>query len=163
MRAALATVLALALLATACAARGPHAVADAARADQAQAQLLQRQTDFFAALSARDLDATLALFADDAVLHVAGMPPIAGREAIARFYGHLFGFLRESRASPTLLRIGAGGDLAYTGGGVVNEFASPQGGSAFTGKYLLVWTRGDGGEWRIAAYSVSSDSSDPRR
>lgn len=47
----------------------------------------QRQSESFAALEARDADTTAALFADEAVVHVANMPPIEGRSAIREFYG----------------------------------------------------------------------------
>jgi ketosteroid isomerase-like protein len=41
-----------------------------------------------AALSTRDLEQLLAHFDDDALVHIANMPPIRGRDAITQLYGN---------------------------------------------------------------------------
>ncbi len=125
-------------------------------------RLHQRQADFLAALSARDLEQTVAHFADDAVLHVANMPPVQGREAIQRFYGNVFRFLSASDPVPELTRVADDADMAYTTGRVTNTFAGPDGPVEHTGKYLLVWER-RGGDWAIVVYSISSNQPDPAR
>jgi ketosteroid isomerase-like protein len=102
------------------------------------------------------------LFADDAVLHVANMPPVQGRDAIRRFYGNLFGFLSASAATPETLHISAGGDMAYGVGSATNEFRGPQGPAVYAGKYFLVW-RKVADEWMVVLYGVSSNQSDPER
>jgi ketosteroid isomerase-like protein len=119
-------------------------------------ELEERQASFFAALAARDVAATAAHFSDDAVLQVAGMPAVRGRDAIRGFYGSVFRFLSESTARPEALRVSAGGDVGYGLGSVVNVFAGEEGPLEFGGKYLLVWERRQG-SWVITAYSVSSD------
>jgi ketosteroid isomerase-like protein len=118
--------------------------------------LRQRQSDFLAALSARDLERTAALFAEDAVIHVADMPPLQGRDAIRRFYGNVFRFLSESASTPGPLRVSASADMAYGTGRVTNVFDAEQGRVEYTGKYLLVWER-RGSEWWVAFYGLSSD------
>jgi ketosteroid isomerase-like protein len=128
----------------------------------AGASVAQRQGAFFMALSAKDVDATVAFFDDDAVLHVAGMPPIEGRTAIRQFYGNLFRFLSATTATPETLHVSRSGDLAYSTGRASNEFQGTDGRTAYSGKYVLVWTR-DGGNWAIALYSVSSNQSDAAR
>jgi branched-chain amino acid transport system substrate-binding protein len=130
--------------------------ADAAAADAGRARLEARQAEFFAALAARDVDRTAALFAESAVLHVAGMPAVEGRAAIRAFYGNLFGFLSASSAVPGALHLAASGDLAYGTGTAANVFRRPTGSVEYRGKYALVWRRLEG-DWRIALYAVTSD------
>lgn len=119
-------------------------------------RLQRREADFLAALGARDLEQTTASFAENAVLHVANMPPIQGGDAIRRFYTNVFRFLAESSSAPATLRLSASADMAYSLGTVTNVFAGDQGTSEHTGKYLLVWERRND-EWRITVYSISSD------
>jgi ketosteroid isomerase-like protein len=125
-------------------------------------RLEQRQAAFFDAMLARDADRTAAFFADDAVLHIAGMPAIGGRAAVRAFYGNMFGFLAETAAVPGALDLSAAGDMAYGYGSTRNTFSGPQGSSTYAGKYVLVWRR-IGGDWRILLYAVSSDAADAGR
>jgi uncharacterized protein (TIGR02246 family) len=144
------------LLAAACALRGP------ASADEAAMALEQRQRALFAAVAARDADAVAGLFSESAVLQVAGMPPVEGREAIRRFYGRLFGHLSASSASAAETRVSTGGDLAYSFGATSNEFRTADGIASYAGKFVLVW-RLEEGEWNIAVYSISSNQPDKSR
>jgi ketosteroid isomerase-like protein len=150
------TLALLAVLATACA-HGPGSGADAELA-----RLEQRQTDFLAALAARDVEQTAAHFAEDAVLQVANMPPVQGRSAIRQFYGNVFRFMAASESTPEILRIASGGDMADTTGRVANTFRGGQGPVQYAGKYLLVWEKRSG-EWSIVVYSISNNQSDASR
>jgi ketosteroid isomerase-like protein len=118
--------------------------------------LLERQSEFFEAMEAKDADGIAALFSEDAVVHVANMPPVEGREAIRQFYGNLFGFLVASNAVPEETHLSAGGDMAYGFGRTSNEFRGPEGPVGYAGKYALVWYK-FGGEWMIVLYGVSSN------
>jgi uncharacterized protein (TIGR02246 family) len=144
------------VLSSACA----HAPAGTAAAERDR--LEQRQSSFLAALAARDAERTSAHFAADAVLHVAGMPPVQGRDAIRAFYGNVFRFIAASRATPELLQVSASADLAYTTGSVVNTFQAEQGPVEFAGKYLLVWEQ-RARDWVIVVYSLSSNQPDAGR
>jgi ketosteroid isomerase-like protein len=155
MRVVAIVIAAVVVLTSACVHRAPPDAADGG-------SVAQRQSAFFMALSAKDVDATVAFFTDDAVLHVAGMPPIEGRTAIRQFYGNLFRFLSATTATPETLHVSRSGDLAYSTGRTSNEFQGAQGPTAYSGKYVLAWTR-DGGNWAIALYSVSSNQSDAAR
>jgi len=144
------------LLGGACAHRPP---ADGAGEQDA---LQRREREFLAAMGARDLERATAFFADDAVLHVANMPALHGRPAIAQFYGNLFRFLRASDAEPERLHVSRSADLAYSTGRVSNVFEGPQGRSEYAGKYLLVWER-RAGEWAVVLYGVSNDRAEAPR
>lgn len=121
--------------------------------------LEERQAGFLSALGAGDLDGTVAYFAEDAVLHIANMPPHRGRAAIRGLYENVFRFSTASEHLPESLTIASGGDMAYGFGSVNTVFAREGGPVAYAGKYLLVWERLDG-EWLIAAYSISNDGSE---
>jgi len=156
LRRSLAAPLLLLLLAGACA----H-IANAA-SDDAATRLERREAAFHAAAADRDAERVTAFFADDAVLHVAGMPEIRGREAIGRFYANMYRFLAATRATPVSRQAASSGDLAYSTGRTVNEFRGPDGVVSYAGKYALVWTRQDG-EWLVSLYAVSSDQPDAAR
>jgi ketosteroid isomerase-like protein len=151
-----AAIAAFALLAAACAHHRP-ALPEAGRGP-----LELRQQAFVTALATRDAGALGALFAEDAVLHVAGMPAIEGRPAILDFYRKVFGFLAGSAAVVEQVHVSEAGDMAYSIGRVTNEFRGPEGPVTYAGKYSLVW-RHRAGQWVIALYSVSSDQPDPGR
>lgn len=151
-----AAIAALALLLAACAHPRPQFP------EAARGPLELRQQAFVAALAARDADALGTLFAEDAVLHVAGMPAIEGRPAIRDFYRKMFGFLTGSAATFERVLVSDAGDLAYSIGRATNEFRGPEGPVAYAGKFSLIW-RHRAGEWVVVLYSVSSDQPDPGR
>jgi ketosteroid isomerase-like protein len=156
------------ILATACAHHPAPADADAPVAPAAgvaadvERELASQQAAFFEAVAARDADRTSAFFADDALLHVANLPPIAGRDAIRRFYRRMFGFLAATASTPEALHVAAGGDVAYGTGSTSNEFRGAEGTARYAGKYVLVWRR-VAGEWMVALYGLSSNQPETAR
>jgi uncharacterized protein (TIGR02246 family) len=123
---------------------------------QARQALEARQAQFLSAMADRDAEAVAGHFAPDAVVHVAGMPPLQGREGIGRFYGNVFDFLEASNVVPAALHLSHAGDMAWGHGETRNEFRGPEGPVSYGGKYLMVWRKVDG-NWLIAAYGISSD------
>jgi ketosteroid isomerase-like protein len=117
--------------------------------------LQQRQSECAAALAARDVERTVACFADDAVVHAAGMPAVQGRDAIGRFYTNVFGFMSASHATMESTSLAAAGDMAWEVGRTTNVFRGADGAVEYAGKYVIVWERRD--RWRIVAYSLSSN------
>lgn len=118
-----------------------------------------RMDAFFQAMEEGASEEVAGFFAEDGIVHVAGMPEIRGRGAIEGFYSNLFGFLESSAAVPGSLRMAAEGSMAFVAGSTTNAFRGPEGSVEYAGKFLLVWVRDDG-EWRIGAYSVSSDAAE---
>ncbi len=121
----------------------------------------EREREFLAALATRDADSVAAFFADDAVLHIASMPPIEGA-AIHRLYQNLSSFLVRSDARPEGSYVSATGDMAYSIGRTSNEFRTPEGSVVHSGKYSLLWRR-VGDDWLVVLYSVSSNQADAPR
>jgi uncharacterized protein (TIGR02246 family) len=148
-------VLAL-LLAGACAHQTP------ARAEVERGRQELRQDEYFAALAAGDAERVARLHAEDAVLHIANMPPIQGREAIRRFYQTMFGFLTASEITPESTRISSDGEMAWSAGRTSNEFRGPDGPMRYAGKFLLVWERRQG-EWMVVFYGISGNEPTPGR
>lgn len=140
-------------LAVGCAHRLP------APSEPESAGLQQRQSDFLEALTAKDPDQVATHFAEDAVIHIANLPPIHGREAIRQLYRNIFRFLRASTYTPEVLRLAGSGDMAYSAGAVTTAFDGEQGLVEYPGKYLLIWERRDG-VWSVVAYSISNNQSD---
>jgi ketosteroid isomerase-like protein len=125
------------------------------------ALLEARQAEFASALEALDAPRLSALFAEDGVVHVAGFEAVEGREAVAGFYGRVFGFMDGSRVLPGPVRISESGDMAYATGATANEFRGPDGPVRYEGKYLVVWRQVDG-DWRIGAYSLTGNDGGAR-
>ena len=124
--------------------------------------LLERQATFLAAMASKDVDATAEHFAEDAILHIANMPPIQGRETIRTFYSNVFLFMEESETVPESVQIAASADMAYTTGRVINSFQGEGESVSYSGKYLLIWENLDN-EWLISVYAVSNNSSEVPR
>ncbi len=146
----------LALVSSACA----HRPSPALEAEQRVLQ--QRESAFLAAADARNLEQTMAYFAEDAVLQIAQQEPREGADAIRQFYGNVFRFLGASTATPERLRLSRSADLAYSVGRVRNVFRGETGAVEYAGKYVLVWEK-RAGEWQIALYGLSGNSAEVSR
>ena len=110
-----------------------------------------------AAEAAMDSNAALGFWSDDAVMHLAGSPPIVGRAAVAALYEQVFAQIVEFEANSTQIELAAAGDLAWELGTNRTVVAGGQGGLVDTGKYLAVWRKIDG-EWLIVAVAATSDA-----
>ena len=110
----------------------------------------------------KDLEAVMPFWAEDAVAHVDGATPIQGRLAVRQAYEQQwFPSMISFRGEPTSLTVSASGDLAYETGTNHLQVKGPQGPTAATSKYLLVWRRDADGQWRVAAISVTSSPTRP--
>lgn len=112
--------------------------------------ILAQSRAFSEAYMQGDIDALVAVYAEDGVAAAGGRDFVRGREALRDFWA-----LPEGRdvthhaATPVELHVE--GDMAYDWG--YYEGAVTQDGEArppFRGKYLIVWQRDDDGVWRIA-------------
>jgi uncharacterized protein (TIGR02246 family) len=113
--------------------------------------LAQPSQDWARCWQARDLEATLALYTDDAVFMDAGGSRIAGKPALRKFFAVV---LSQYRARPTMHSVEseASGDLGYDWGDyseVVTPLAKPDGAIQTHGTYLVILKR-VAGRWLIA-------------
>jgi len=134
----------------------PTTAQQIASGDDARQHLEERQSAFYEAMTGRDAGALSKLFAENATIHVAGMPPITGVEAIKVFFTRMFGFLEAASGAAESVVVSEGGDMAYTIGRTSNSFRGPEGPVEYDGKFVIVWSR-NSGEWMIDVYSVSSN------
>jgi uncharacterized protein (TIGR02246 family) len=88
------------------------------------------------------------LYSDDAVLMPPGVPQITGREAIQQYWqGLLDAGVKD--ISLTTVEVEDAGDAAVEVG-IIAATAPGEGDArvALTGKYIVTWKRGGGGNWR---------------
>jgi ketosteroid isomerase-like protein len=80
-----------------------------------------------------------------------------GRAAVRQAYEQQwFPSMISFRGETTSLTVAASGDLAYETGTNHLQVKGPQGPTAATSKYLLVWRRDADRQWRVAAISVTN-------
>lgn len=96
-----------------------------------------------------DADAAAALFTGDAVLMLAGMEAVTGRDAIRDALSASFGAVDFLDIRWHILEVTVHGDMAYEMG--TTEMTYRVGGETVTvpGKYLVAWQRQPGGDWKI--------------
>jgi len=121
------------------------------------AALEARSAALVAAESAKDRDAALAFWAEDAVMHFAGGPAMVGRDALGGVYDQFFAQVRQFSAEGTRVVMAASGDLAYEIGINRAIVIGQQSDLVDVGKYLSVWQKIDG-EWYVVAVSATSDA-----
>jgi ketosteroid isomerase-like protein len=114
----------------------------------------QADLDFCAATKAKGLDGWMSYFADDATAFPSGKPLIHGKAALREYYAAAIfatpGLTIDWR--PVKADAAASGDLGYTIG--TAEFRFPgKDGKLVTrpGKYLTVWKKQPGGQWKVVA------------
>jgi ketosteroid isomerase-like protein len=126
------------------------------------AALRTRSEAVVAAEKARDIEASVAFYAEDAIVHPAGAPMLRGRDAVRGMYTDVFGSgaVRAFDSTPTHLEVAASGDIGYEYG--VNRFTltTPGGDMLDVGKYLVVWKKVEG-QWYAAVLSFNSDTPAP--
>lgn len=102
------------------------------------------------AYNARDLDAVAALYTDDAVLSVPGMPHVLGRDAIAAFFGTRIAMAAEAELrveDEPLGEVVVSGDLAWQW--QTFTMVHPTAGTVGNGALCTLFRRVDG-TWLIA-------------
>jgi ketosteroid isomerase-like protein len=86
--------------------------------------------------------------ADDAVYLPPDLAPLHGVPAIRAYLDAAFPHVTHYRRTPARVDVSASGDVGYTFGWTVTTTDS----GVAHGKYLAGWTRGPGGDWRLAVY-----------
>jgi uncharacterized protein (TIGR02246 family) len=127
----------------------PPAAAALARPEEARAAISQTNTRFEQALAQGDAATLASLYTPDAVVLTPHSKPIQGPGAIQELWsGVIKSGARSVRLETTDVQ--TGGDLAVETGRFTMT-SEPTAGAALTdqGNYLVVWSRGEDGTWRI--------------
>jgi uncharacterized protein (TIGR02246 family) len=126
-------------------------LAAAAAADPAgiRQDIEQKIAQRILAFIAGDAAAAAAMFADDGVLMLSGVPQITGRAAIEQALVGFFGAVRYHSVVANVQEVQFFGDYALEMGTTV--FTYEAGGRTIVdrGKYIVGWKREPGGDWKI--------------
>jgi ketosteroid isomerase-like protein len=109
---------------------------------------------------AKDIDKFLAKYAPEGSLLLPGMPNATGRDPIrnaANIFAAVPGF--SIRWSPAKADVGSSGDMGYTAGTYRITRNDPAGRpSTETGKYVEVWKKDSGGDWKVVQFIFNADA-----
>jgi uncharacterized protein (TIGR02246 family) len=147
-------ILSMAFALNACAA-APNPAVDLAKEE---ADVRARSAEIVAAEAAKDVEAAVTFFLDDAIIQVPNEPLLQGRDEVHQLYTRMAALPYTDLSSGAVdVEVAASGDMAFEHGINRLTFPSPEGPWTDVGKYLLVWRKVNG-QWRIAALSFSSDA-----
>jgi len=122
-----------------------------------EAAIRALDVDWVNAVAAKDAAATAAFYATDGAIMPAGSPMAEGPEAIAAVWQSLFELPGFSLTfEPTLIEVGAAGDVAYDIGTYTLAFDGDQGPVEDNGKYVVVWKK-VGDDWKVRADIFNSN------
>lgn len=112
------------------------------------------------ALQAKDLDAVMSNYADDAAFLAPGQPLLRGRRAIREWFERTTATPGYAATfAPTEIAVAASRDMAYEIGTYRVSFLGEDGVPVHrVGKHLVTWAKLDG-RWRVTAESISGDRS----
>lgn len=113
-------------------------------------------------LEAKDLDAIMTVYADDAVFLVPNQPIISGKEDIrAWFKARLETPGYHATFQPHRIVVSTSADMAYETGAFRARARRADGATVETvGKHLVTWEK-RGGRWLVTAESISADAREP--
>ncbi|MEA3035922.1 MAG: hypothetical protein QOH04_1687 [Sphingomonadales bacterium] len=154
-KAALAAALCVGVAACDKSGTGGNATAGNAAASSASAadDVKQVERDMLAAWKAKDAAKLASYYTDDAVVATPGTPLVKGHDAIVK---SVEGDLKDPAFSLDFsnedIKVGGGGDIAYTRGTFQVSFTNPQTKKpqSMSGNYLTVFARQADGGWKAA-------------
>ena len=116
------------------------------------------------AIAAKDVDRTVAFWADDAVVVAPGQPTAVGKDAIRRFVTESFktpGF--GVRWETTKVDVSPQGEMAYGFAKTTTTFNGPDGKpTAMKARSVTVWRKGADGRWKCVV-DIWNDDPPPKQ
>jgi ketosteroid isomerase-like protein len=129
--------------------------------DRVERALRKLRQEFVSARNAGDLERAMACWSADARIMIEGRPPIEG-PAAREVLRQRFADKRVVRVAMETERIEHSGNLAYELGRITMTLPGPDGQVVENrGKYLDVWKKDRGSDWRIIAHAPSGNG-EPR-
>ncbi len=153
LKAAFASCLTLLLLASAC---GPSTPPDTRAADVAA--IRDQDAQWAKAANARDLDSTVAFYADDASLLPPTAPIANGSHAIRSVWRAMLSPDITLSWKPDKVEVARSGDLGYVQGVYQMTTTGAQGKSTTeNGKLVEIWKKQADGKWKVQSDIFNSD------
>ena len=103
-----------------------------------------------------DVDAMLEDMIDDPLLHLCGVPPVKGQDAVRQLYHGFFETFVSTNITSQQIHVSSSGEMAWDYGVYVNEYEGPGGRIKEEGKYLGVYHKVDG-KWKGAAFCITAN------
>jgi len=113
--------------------------------DEVRSAIEASNRQFMDAFSRRDAAALGLLFAEDGQVLPPGAPPVEGREAIVTMWQSILA-LPIAAIQLQTAEVGVGADSAWETGQYT--LTGNDGSTTETGKYIVIWTRGEAG-WKM--------------
>jgi uncharacterized protein (TIGR02246 family) len=120
--------------------------------------LIALDSEWSHAAEARNVDALVSYYADDAVIYPPESPKVQGREAIRKVWA---GFLAQptDKIAWKAVTAGVDGNTGWTAGSYADASTGPDGKIVpSTGKYLCIWHKGTDGKWKVVHDMWNTDS-----
>jgi len=108
----------------------------------------------------KDVAATVAFYADDAVMLPPNAPIIAGQKSIRQAWADMLGPNTTSISwKASKVEVAKSGELGYIYGTYQDSVQDPKGGPPVrdTGKLVEIWKRQPDGEWKCIVDTYNSD------
>ncbi len=105
----------------------------------------------------KDYETVVSVYAPDAVLQVANLPQLEGREAIFEAYREFFSDVGEMVGGPTKIIAAGSCDMAVEYGWNRIVFETPDGPVEVPGKYSRGWKKTEGA-WQVVVQTYSPDA-----
>jgi uncharacterized protein (TIGR02246 family) len=128
-----------------------------------EAAIRAAATEWAAASRAKDADAFVSFYAEDAVLMLEGLPDVSGKTAIRETIG---GMMQDPNFAlgftTTNVVVARSGDLAYETGRYALTLSDANNANApatQSGGYVVVWRKEPDGTWKAVVDSPVSDPS----
>ena len=107
-----------------------------------------------AAENRHDVEAMLDRMIDEPLLHLCGMPPVQGQDAVRELYGGFFQVFVSTVITPQQIHVAPSGEMAWDQGAYVNTLKGPDGQVREEGKYLGIYHKVDG-KWKGAVFCIT--------
>ena len=105
----------------------------------------QANRNFGAAVARKDYSGMAGLYTEDAKVLPPDAPIVSGRKAIEEFWRGAAAALGLTDVTLTTVNLEVAGNIAYE----IGEADLKLGSGQAKAKYLVVWLRGDDGQWRL--------------
>ncbi|UCG68905.1 MAG: DUF4440 domain-containing protein [Thermoplasmata archaeon] len=125
---------------------------------EAEKQIIARLGQvWWEAWNQKDIDAEMALIAEDIIVQPANMPQFIGKKDYREFMEEYYKTLVSTVGESTRIEVSSSRDMAFDIGTMKVILMGPEGTIEDEQKYFAVYQKIDG-EWKCTALSSSSDN-----